>query len=87
MMTLVLFPSSTPRPDAALDAEHQIARLTAAAYQVALQNGITGSFIDVELRIWSAIRGVIEAEPVSQDHDVQDRREPRRMPARIAGKG
>lgn len=78
MMTLVLFPSSAPITDSA---EDRIARLTDAAYQVALQNGLTGSFVEVQLGIWSAIRSVIESEHSSVENDA----EYRKMPARIAG--
>ncbi|MGD9858021.1 MAG: hypothetical protein AB7U20_24000 [Planctomycetaceae bacterium] len=85
-MTLVLFPNSTHEPDSA-DAEDRIARLSDAAYQVALQHGFAGSFVEVQLGIWSAIRRVFEAEPVSDQDHVQDRRAHRRVPARIAGIG
>jgi hypothetical protein len=87
MMTLVLFPSSTQTPDADLNAEDRIARLTDAAYRVALQKGISGSFVDVQLGIWSAIRNVIEVEASFSEDEVQDRFQHRPLPARNAGKG
>jgi hypothetical protein len=85
MMTLVLFPSSTPAPDAALEAEDRIARLTDAAYRVALQHGLAGSFVEVQLGIWSAIRSLIESEPSSIEDDAEGRFEHRPWPARMAG--
>ena len=87
MMTLVLFPSSTQTRDADLDAEDRIARLTDAAYQVALQNGLSGSFIDVQLGIWSAIRNIIEAEASSARDEGQGRFQHRPLSAWIARKG
>jgi hypothetical protein len=39
--------------------EEFLAELTDAAYQVALKNGIVGSFINVQLGLWSALRGVV----------------------------
>jgi len=46
--------------------EEKIARLTEAAYQAILQRGFRGSFIDLELSIWGAIRQAVE-----QDHCVE----------------
>lgn len=40
-------------------AEDFVAQLTEAAYTVALGHGFTGSFVDVQLDLWSAIRGVV----------------------------
>jgi hypothetical protein len=87
MMTLVVFPSSSDDSRPSADVEDRIARLTDAAYQVVLQQGLTGSFLEVQLGIWSAIRGIIEAEPSVQEYELENRREHRRVPARIAGKG
>jgi hypothetical protein len=39
-------------------AEDFVASLTEAAYHVALQHGFTGSFLDLQLDLWSALRGV-----------------------------
>ncbi len=42
--------------------EDLLARLTRAAYEVALRHGVEGPFLDVELEIWRALRGVLEHE-------------------------
>jgi len=39
------------------------ARLTRAAYDVALTQGIRGAFPDFELRLWKAMREVVRTEP------------------------
>jgi hypothetical protein len=87
MMTFVLFPDSTHEPDAASDVEDRIARLTDAAYQAALQHGVTGSFVDVQLGIWSAIRKVLEEELSFNEDFLERRREHRQVPAWSAGVG
>jgi hypothetical protein len=90
MMTLVLFPSSVHEPAAAADAEDRedrIARLTDAAYQVALRHGLTGSFVEIQLGIWSAIRQVIEEERSFHEDSQQGRRAQRHMPAQVADIG
>jgi hypothetical protein len=38
------------------DAEDVIAEVTEIAYQALLRDGIAGSFVDVELRLWREIR-------------------------------
>ena len=38
------------------DAEDVIAEVTEIAYQALLRDGLQGSFIDVELRLWREIR-------------------------------
>ncbi len=35
-------------------------RLTVAAYEVALKHGIKGSFLDLELKLWHTLAGVID---------------------------
>lgn len=52
---------TTVSPALQLDApaEEFLARLTEAAYDVALQHGFAGSFLDVRLDLWSALRGVV----------------------------
>jgi hypothetical protein len=40
-------------------AEDFLARLTETAYRVALEHGFTGSFLDLQLDLWSALRGVV----------------------------
>jgi hypothetical protein len=48
-------------PDAPLDPEVEAfaARLTRAAYEVALRHGITGPFADLELDLWHELREVV----------------------------
>lgn len=43
-------------------AEEFLATLTDAAYQVALQHGVAGSFVDVQLDLWAALRGVLASQ-------------------------
>lgn len=38
------------------------AQLTDAAYQAALQHGLGGSFLEIELSIWTAVRSVVQAD-------------------------
>jgi hypothetical protein len=45
--------------EAEILAEGFLAELTDAAYRVALRHGIKGSFIDVELDLWQALRQVL----------------------------
>jgi hypothetical protein len=42
--------------------EDLVAELTDAAYRVALKHQFKGSFIDVQLDLWSALREVIRKE-------------------------
>ncbi len=46
--------------------EELLARLTSAAYQVALRHGLRAPFIDVELELWRELRAVLDAPP--SDH-------------------
>jgi hypothetical protein len=39
-----------------------LAKLTRAAYQVALKHGFKSPFIDVELELWRELRAVVQAE-------------------------
>ena len=45
------------------EAEALAARLTRAAYEVALRHGITGPFADLELALWKELREVIRTRP------------------------
>ena len=45
------------------EAEALAARLTRAAYEVALRHGITGPFADLELDLWKELREVIRNRP------------------------
>lgn len=38
------------------------AQLADAAYQAALQHGFRGSFLDLELAIWTAVRSVVRSD-------------------------
>ena len=42
--------------------EDHIARLTQAAYEAVLQSGYRGSFLDLELSLWSAVRNAVDQE-------------------------
>jgi hypothetical protein len=44
-----------------------LARLTAAAYQAALRHGTRGSFLDLQLDIWRALRRALRAEVASRE--------------------
>jgi hypothetical protein len=48
-----------PRTDFA---EELLARLTTAAYSVALRHGLKGPFLDVELALWHELRDVLSEE-------------------------
>jgi hypothetical protein len=49
------------------DTEALLAELTEAAYRVALQQGIKGPFLDLELQLWRELRRVLarQAEALS----------------------
>jgi hypothetical protein len=51
-----------PRTDVTDLAEDLLARLTAAAYSVALRHGLKGPFIDVELALWRELRALLQEE-------------------------
>jgi hypothetical protein len=51
-----------PRIDATDFGEDLLARLTTAAYSEALRHGLKGPFIDAELALWRALRGVLAEE-------------------------
>jgi hypothetical protein len=51
-----------PRTDVTDPAEELLARLTAAAYSVALRHGLKGPFLEVELGLWRALRDVLSEE-------------------------
>jgi hypothetical protein len=53
-------------------AEDVLARLTSAAYQVALRHGLHSPFIDVELDMWRALRFVLASQP-KRVHEVGER--------------
>lgn len=44
------------------EVEQFVARLTAAAYEVALRQGRNGTFIDLQLALWGALRDAALAE-------------------------
>ena len=43
--------------------EELLARLTTAAYSVALRHGLRAPFLDVELALWRELRRVLADEP------------------------
>jgi hypothetical protein len=43
--------------------EEKIARLTEAAYRAILERGFQGSFLDLELSLWGAVREAVEQGP------------------------
>lgn len=45
-------------------AEETLARLTSAAYQVALRHGLRSPFIEVELDLWRELRHALAMPPV-----------------------
>lgn len=49
--------------------EEFLAELTDAAYRVALRHGLKGSFVDVELELWGALRQAIHAYATARDRD------------------
>jgi hypothetical protein len=56
MMTFVQFPSTDDRETRSPSESDHIARIADAVYRVALKHGFTGSFVDLELAIWSTVR-------------------------------
>jgi hypothetical protein len=51
--------------------EELLARLTSAAYQVALRNGLRAPFIDVELELWRELRAVLDTPPCDHSEVVR----------------
>jgi hypothetical protein len=50
-----------------VEVEQFIARLTAAAYEVALRQGHNGSFVDLQLGMWGALRQAALAELAAEE--------------------
>ncbi|HZZ79923.1 MAG TPA: hypothetical protein VFE62_15495, partial [Gemmataceae bacterium] len=46
--------------------EERVAQLTQAAYHAVLERGFRGSFLDLELALWSALRNAVKAEHESK---------------------
>jgi hypothetical protein len=46
--------------------EEKIAHLTDIAYQVVLERGFRGSFLELELSLWNAIRNAVD--PSTAEH-------------------
>ncbi len=46
--------------------EEKIARLTEAAYHAVLARGFRGSFLDLELSLWGAIRQAVEQDQLAE---------------------
>jgi hypothetical protein len=53
---MLAFETNAPSP------EERIAKLTDIAYQSVLENGFRGSFLDLELSLWRAIRQAARAD-------------------------
>lgn len=51
------------------ECEHRLALLARTAYEAALAQGIRGSFLDIELRIWKAMRQVVRRKLATSRHD------------------
>lgn len=69
MMTFVQFTAADhPATHSPIGDDH-IARIADAAYQVALQHGFSGPFVDMELAIWSAVREELTSRTM---HSVDD---------------
>ena len=47
--------------------EHQIAELTEAAYRAVLDRSYRGSFLDLELSLWNAIRQIVEQDDIANE--------------------
>jgi hypothetical protein len=56
--------------------EDFLAKITEAAYDVVLQQGLQRSFVDVELELWQQIRCVFRNEIVPQESVPRYRRTP-----------
>jgi hypothetical protein len=52
----------TAEPTAPPVSDDLVARLAAAAYEVALRHGLRAPFIDVELALWRELRAVAESD-------------------------
>jgi hypothetical protein len=46
-------------------AERLLAELTVTAHSVALRHGRNGSFVDLQMALWEALRGVVAQETVA----------------------
>ncbi len=57
-----------------VDSEDFLAKLTTAAYGVALCHGLRGSFLDTQLEIWAALRDILKGELF--DHEEPSADEP-----------
>jgi hypothetical protein len=75
------FSPAAPTLEMVRPQEQFIARLATAAYEAALRAGLSGSFIDAQLAIWSHVRRVVECEPSASDATREDFRSP--APRRI----
>jgi|GEM_PF-6256474 len=69
MMTFVQFTAAEHPASHSPTGDDHIARIADAAYQVALQHGFTGSFVDMELAIWSAVRQELGSATVHSAED------------------
>lgn len=51
---------SSVQPNSKDPVEDVLARITISAYEVALRQGFTGSFLDLELALWDELRDVLQ---------------------------
>ena len=54
--------------------EELLARLTCAAYAVALESGLQAPFVDVQLGIWKALRSVLHEHDQASDEASRETR-------------
>lgn len=57
--------NANPEPRSTSDPEAIIAHLARAAYETALNHGITGPFAELELAIWHQLRVAFESHEVA----------------------
>lgn len=81
MLTLIQFSTSSHAQNATKK-EDRIARLADAAYRAALAHRPSGSFVDLQLGIWSAIRSALESDPSFDSAPAHEHRPNRLAPAR-----
>jgi hypothetical protein len=62
------FSNRTYRPTSSLSnaEEELLARLTVAAYSIALRRRPQGSFLDLQLGLWAALRKTLEEHPIAR---------------------
>src|ERR1700692_641496 len=74
---LPLRPTMQPSFQFKTTQEDFLARITEAAYDVVLRQGLQRSFVDVELELWQQIRNVFRNEVLPRDSARRPRKEPK----------